>query len=69
MICYVPIVPLGSFRVIDTGDSSGPLYYRWRSLNVQRVPLDIPMVVKTYALAFIVAGILLALIFNESGHR
>lgn len=55
---FVPIVPLGSFRVLDWGDRSQTWNgTRW-TFTASPVPLDWSMVAKTYVIA---ATILLAI--------
>jgi hypothetical protein len=49
VLIYVPIIPLGSFRVLQASAEYGSLPLSGQSLSVQAVPLDIGMVLRTYA--------------------
>ncbi len=56
---YVPIIPIGSVRVLNASAPRGFFVYSSQSLSVQKVPLDIGMVLKTYG---VVAGLIIGLI-------
>jgi hypothetical protein len=46
---YVPIIPLGSVRVLEASQPYGSLAASGQSLSVQKVPLDLGMVLRAYA--------------------
>jgi hypothetical protein len=46
---YAPIIPLGSFRVLSASEQYGSAAASGQSSSMQRVPLDIGMVVRVYA--------------------
>ena len=46
---FVPIVPLGSVRVLEASHISGSAILSGQSLKVQKIPLDKEMVLRAYA--------------------
>jgi hypothetical protein len=50
VVLFVPIIPVGSFRVVQAGPTYGAHPYQSQSLTVHQVPLDKDMVLRTYAL-------------------
>jgi hypothetical protein len=59
---YVPIVPLGSVRVIEgSAPDPNPLSVGFSRMKVTAAPLDLGAVARTYAME---AGILLFLLFG-----
>jgi hypothetical protein len=73
VVCFfVPIVPLGSYRVIDEGGRAsqgipffGPAYFSSQRLKLQEIDIDTRMVVWTYLIVLAVVGIFLAAIFGD----
>jgi hypothetical protein len=49
VLIYVPLIPLGSVRVLEASAPYGTIASSGQLLSVQAVPLDIGMVVRTYA--------------------
>jgi len=61
---YVPVIPLRSVRVLKEDETYGSLMASSQKLSVQMVPLDLEMVLRTYAWvmwAAVVLGILYGL--------
>ena len=61
VVIYVPIVPLGSVHVLDTGPVHGSAAYSGQSMVTQKVALDRKMVARIYG---IIAAVLLFLIYG-----
>jgi hypothetical protein len=55
VFAYIPIIPLGSVRILRASDVYGSVALSGQSLNVQKAPLDVGMVLRIYA--WEVAGI------------
>ena len=58
VLCYVPICPLESVRVIEAGPVSGHAIMSMQPLVTQKVPLDVKMTLQVYgwliaAIAFV----------------
>jgi hypothetical protein len=58
VVCFVPIVPIKSVRILD----AGPAYnyygvYRTQNFKTQRVPLDKDMVLKMYGWLVVFAAL------------
>jgi hypothetical protein len=47
----IPIIPLGSFRVLPTGSSMNLFFIKSRDYRVQRVPLNWRQVINVYLVA------------------
>jgi hypothetical protein len=62
----VPIVPLGSVRITQSSAVYGSAAFSGQSLKTQKVPLDIGMVLRTYAWIVGAVGVLvlLAVVYN-----
>lgn len=56
---FVPIIPLGSYRVLDASARYGSTALSGQSLRLQKVPLDVGMVMRVYA---VMATVIIALI-------
>jgi hypothetical protein len=65
VLFYVPLIPLGSVRVLQASAPYGSLPLYGQSLSVQKVPLDIGMVVRAYT--WIVGAIVGLILIQEIG--
>ena len=69
VLLYVPLVPLGSFRVLEASAAWGSVAYSGQSMRVQKVPLDRGMVLRVYGwvVGTPVALVALATVLNRLG--
>jgi hypothetical protein len=58
VVVWVPVIPLGSVRVLQASSAYGSLALSGQSLSVQKVPLDTGMVLRVYAW---IAGVIVVL--------
>lgn len=58
VFAFVPIVPLGSVRVLSASHPYGAVAYTGQSLAVEHAPLDIWMVLRIYVIELAVAAVL-----------
>jgi hypothetical protein len=73
---FVPIVPLGSYKVIGEGDHAsvgipffGLAYFSSRRLKLQEIDIDTRMVITTYLIAFVIVGVFVAAIYSTNTPR
>lgn len=72
VIIDIPIIPLGSFRVLPTGRSMDLFFIKSRDYRVQRVPLNWRQVINVYLIAiallmtlFLVVELLVYIVANN----
>ncbi len=64
ILIYVPIIPLGSFRIVPSGKSSNLLVYRSNQYLVKQVPMNWRQVRNTYSLYILLPLAILSTIFG-----
>lgn len=69
VLLFVPVVPICSYRVVGDGSNArtygvGPSVYTSKSLRTQEIPLDSRQVLRTYAGAALVIGIIAFIIWH-----
>lgn len=62
VLMYIPIIPLGSFRVVPTGKSSNLLVYRSSQYLVKQVPINWRQVRNVYIVTVAIFGAISGLI-------
>lgn len=63
---YVPIIPLGSVRVLEASDPYGSSAASGQKLSVQEVPLDWRMVLRSYA--WVVGAAIVLIMMSKVDH-
>jgi hypothetical protein len=62
VLAYIPVIPLGSFRVTPTGKSSNLLVYRSNQYLVKRVPISWRQVKNVYNVYIVIIAVYIVII-------
>ncbi|MEO1621246.1 MAG: hypothetical protein AAFU53_09465 [Cyanobacteria bacterium J06632_3] len=62
-LVYIPLVPIGSFRVCPTGKSTNAIVYNSRQFMVKRVPFSWPQIRNIYAVTGSIVAAIAGVIF------
>jgi hypothetical protein len=65
VLLYVPIFPLGSYRVRPTGERQNFLLYVSTKYFVERIPLCWPQIRNAYAVSGTIFGLLMLALFGS----